>query len=121
MALYETLPVYKDDRTLPPIGGSSTTVLEEREPRKRVGGDCLILLIYELTKHFPREYKYTLRQDYATGHFISKRIEKPAPVRARRERIFKPILIRALSLPIPNGLSNLRLLLGKCPVIWGKI
>ena len=38
MALYETLPVYKDVY-------------------------ALILLIYELTGHFPREYKYTIGQD----------------------------------------------------------
>ncbi len=38
MALYETLPVYKDVY-------------------------ALILLIYEVTKEFPREYKYTFGQD----------------------------------------------------------
>ena len=38
MALYDTLPVYKDVY-------------------------ALILLIYEVTKEFPREYKYTLEQD----------------------------------------------------------
>ena len=38
MALYETLPVYKDVY-------------------------ALILLVYEVTKEFPREYKYTLGQD----------------------------------------------------------
>ncbi len=38
MALYETLPVYKDVY-------------------------ALIVLIYDVTKHFPREYKYTIGQD----------------------------------------------------------
>jgi hypothetical protein len=38
MALYETLPVYKEVY-------------------------ALILLIYSVTKHFPREYKYTIGQD----------------------------------------------------------
>lgn len=38
MALYDTLPVYKDVY-------------------------ALILLIYDVTKEFPREYKYTLGQD----------------------------------------------------------
>lgn len=38
MAMYETLPVYKDVY-------------------------ALILLVYEATKAFPREYKYTIGQD----------------------------------------------------------
>lgn len=90
--MYETLPVYKDVY-------------------------ALILLVYEATKEFPREYKYTLGQDrtyyirrrvlqrtlrvdYLNHFYISggycKLVRKKRPLRKKYLR-FLPVQSRPLS------------------------